>query len=100
MLVLACEVLMTNPWLRLRMLAFLALYVGLSPAARAQPFITLVNFNGTNGATPYPSLVQGIDGNLYGVTSQGGVSANCQALGGVNGCGTFFRMTPDGTLTT
>src|ERR1700729_268877 len=75
----------------------LAMTVGMT----AQTFTTLLDFNGSNGADPYyGSLVQGTDGNLYGVTFQGGVSANCQALGVNAGCGTIFKMTPDGALTT
>jgi hypothetical protein len=39
----------------------------------AQTYKTLVSFNGTNGAYPYPmSLIQGTDGNFYGTTIQGG----------------------------
>ncbi len=69
--------------------------------ATAQTFTTLVNFDGTNGEMPYlSSLIQGTDGNLYGATFEGGVSANCQALGIAFGCGTIFKMTPNGTLTT
>jgi uncharacterized repeat protein (TIGR03803 family) len=36
-----------------------------------------------------------MDGNLYGTTQAGGVGSNCE-----NGCGTVFRITPSGTLTT
>jgi len=46
-----------------------------------------------DGAAP-GALVQGSDGNFYGVTEQGG-SANC-----VNTCGTVFKITPAGVLTT
>lgn len=57
----------------------------------AQNFTTLVNFNGANGAAPQPEgLAQGIDGNLYGTTLQGGANNN----------GTVFKMTPAGALTT
>ncbi len=45
-------------------------------------FSTLLSFNGGNGANPYDSLVQGLDGNLYGTTS----------TAGVNGGGTVFRF--------
>ena len=61
-------------------------------ASSAQSFTTLVNFDGTNGANPLGSgsLIQGIDGNLYGTTRGGGAY----------GDGTVFLITPAGTLTT
>ena len=43
---------------------------------------TLVSFDGTNGANPQGGLVQGVDGNLYGTTADGGAS----------GDGTIFRL--------
>jgi len=51
--------------------------------------------NCTDGSQPYTGLVQATDGNLYGTTAYGG--ANCVATGG---CGTVFKITPEGTLTT
>jgi len=66
-------------------------------ASPAQTFTKLVNFELTNGADPqYVSLLQGLDGNFYGTTSNGGVN-NC---GGENSCGTIFKVTPSGNLTT
>src|SRR5580692_1610353 len=60
-------------------------------ASPAQTFTTLVNFNYTDGMNPYTmSLVQGTDGNLYGITE----------FGGANSLGTVFKVTPTGTLTT
>lgn len=55
-------------------------------------FTTLVEFNdpsGPRGIGPH-TLVQGSDGNLYGTTRRGGASS----------CGTFFKVTTSGTLTT
>src|SRR5271167_279887 len=64
-------------------------------AASAQTFKTVFTFDGTNGDAPSGALVQARDGNFYGVTLGGGVSPVC---GG--GCGTVFKITPAGTLTT
>jgi uncharacterized repeat protein (TIGR03803 family) len=54
---------------------------------------TLVSFNGADGLFPSAALIQATNGYLYGTTSSGG--ANC-----AQGCGTVFRMTPSGALTT
>src|SRR5205823_5416221 len=55
---------------------------------------TLVEFTGNGtvnkGAGPRGALVQGSDGNVFGVTSGGGA----------NSSGTIYKMTPDGSLTT
>jgi len=55
----------------------------------------LTAFNGSNGGNPYSGLVQGGDGNFYGTTSIGGSSTKCP-----KGCGTVYKITPGGTLTT
>lgn len=53
-------------------------------------FETLAVFDGANGKHPdYGYLVQGLDGNFYGTT----------ANGGNEGYGTVFRITPAGILT-
>jgi uncharacterized repeat protein (TIGR03803 family) len=57
---------------------------------------TLHSFGGSDGANPYGGLVQGTDGNFYGTTFNGG-NLSCEAP---YGCGTVFRITPSGTLTT
>ena len=58
-------------------------------AAPAQSFTTLLSFSESMGGNPGPgSLVQGIDGNLYGVAF----------YGGLEGDGTVFKITPAGTL--
>ena len=56
---------------------------------------TLHTFNGTDGDNPQSGLIQATDGNFYGTTASGGTSSNC---GG--GCGTVFKITPSGSLTT
>src|SRR5579864_1003956 len=59
-------------------------------------FTGLVSFNGTDGEFP-SALIEGTDGNLYGVTPSGGTGAACTFS---PGCGTVFTMTPAGGLTT
>jgi uncharacterized repeat protein (TIGR03803 family) len=51
--------------------------------------------NCTDGYSPAAALVQGSDGNFYGTTADGGAAGQCTI-----GCGTIFRITPTGTLTT
>src|SRR5215469_15671667 len=63
----------------------------------AQTFTTLVSFNGSNGANPVAGLVQGTNGDGYGTTSSGGAGTHCTTDGG---CGTVFKITPSGILTT
>ncbi len=56
---------------------------------KLKPFTRLHSFDTTDGAYPYAALIQASDGNFYGTTK----------LGGANGAGTVFRITPAGTLT-
>jgi uncharacterized repeat protein (TIGR03803 family) len=52
-------------------------------------------FKGTDGSYPAGGVVADSAGNLYGTTFGGGkTSSNC------TGCGTIFRLTPSGILTT
>ena len=65
-------------------------------------FTTLYNFCSqlkcADGSGPYSGLIQGSDGNLYGITIEGGTNYN-QAI--CNGsCGTLFQVTLQGQLTT
>jgi uncharacterized repeat protein (TIGR03803 family) len=61
-------------------------------------FTTLYSFCSetgcTDGAYPNASLIQATDGDFYGTTETGG--ANCAP----DGCGTVFKITPGGALTT
>jgi uncharacterized repeat protein (TIGR03803 family) len=50
-----------------------------------------------DGAVP-GGLIQGSDGNFYGITGQGGANSNATQC--ASGCGTIFQITPSGTLTT
>ena len=66
--------------------------------AQSVYFTTLTIFNGADGAGPSGPLVQGTDGNLYGTTVQGGANDNNNNC--PSGCGTLFRISPAGMLTT
>jgi len=72
----------------------MALCALLATCLSAQTFTTLYSFCSQagcpDGQFPYASLVQGIDGNLWGTTQQGGA----------HGSGTIYKITPDGQLTT
>ena len=65
---------------------------------KAGVLTTLLSFTGQNGSQPFfGSLIQGTDGYLYGTTITGGPFGACGSDGG---CGTAFRMSTGGTLTT
>jgi uncharacterized repeat protein (TIGR03803 family) len=49
----------------------------------------------TDGDYPLAGLIQANSGNFYGTTASGGTSSAC-----TGGCGTIFKITPGGTLTT
>jgi uncharacterized repeat protein (TIGR03803 family) len=59
---------------------------------------TLHSFDGADGEDPYAGLVEASNGDFYGTTPNGGNfgGANCALYG----CGTVFKITPSGTLTT
>ncbi len=61
-------------------------------------FATLYSFNVTDGALP-SGLIQATDGNVYGITEYGG-TGSCHTLLEANGCGTIFKITSGGSLTT
>jgi uncharacterized repeat protein (TIGR03803 family) len=64
---------------------------------------TLHNFHFTDGAGPgggegTGELTLGTDNNFYGVTFSGGTTTPCPVI--PHGCGTVFKITPGGVLTT
>ncbi|MGA8299542.1 MAG: choice-of-anchor tandem repeat GloVer-containing protein, partial [Terriglobales bacterium] len=59
-------------------------------ASSSQTFTNLVNFDDLDGTTPAAGLIQGTDGNLYGMTS----------YGGTQDAGTVFKTDTQGDLTT
>src|SRR5215471_8168242 len=64
--------------------------VATTVAMHAQTFTSLASFDYSNGSLPPGALVQGADGNFYGVAQIGGKYLN----------GTAFSMTPSGVLAT
>ncbi|HEY6292159.1 MAG TPA: choice-of-anchor tandem repeat GloVer-containing protein [Terriglobia bacterium] len=60
---------------------------------------TLHSFDNTDGSGP-SGLVQAANGNFYGTTSYGGANSCLTVVGTYLGCGTAFKITPNGTLTT
>ena len=88
---------MQRTWLRVRMRsALLMLGLVMAGALPAQQLTTLYSFctksggNCPDGDNVYAGLIQGLDGNLYGATYQGGVYGN----------GTIFKISRSGSLTT
>jgi uncharacterized repeat protein (TIGR03803 family) len=66
----------------------------------AQTFTTLTSFGGANGNGPTAALIQGVDGSFYGTTINGGTGMGSdQCLPPYGGCGTVFKVTPSGTIT-
>ncbi len=79
--------------------ALCLLWGALAVASSAQSLRTLAYFEGQNGASPYAGLTQGLDGNFYGTTFYGG-GQDGFCSGAYDGCGSIFKITPSGTLTT
>jgi uncharacterized repeat protein (TIGR03803 family) len=72
------------------------LFAAMAVPSSAQNFVSLSNFERKNGSEPIGSLVQGPDGTFYGTTQAGGNTSNgCPSFG----CGTAFKVTPEGVVT-
>jgi len=71
-----------------RTTSLIILLCSFAVAQDAKTFITLDSFDGSDGAYPHNSPVQGIDGNLYGTSTGQGIDQ-----------GTVYKITPTGTLT-
>lgn len=54
----------------------------------------LHSFAKTDGAYPFAGVILDASGNLYGTTAESGSGGGC----GDNGCGTVFKLAPDGTF--
>jgi uncharacterized repeat protein (TIGR03803 family) len=86
-------------WLRAACVVFLLCAATAITSQAATKFKSLVSFNLTDGLNPdLMSVVQGLDGNLYGTTVYGGVNKTCNTK--QIGCGTVFKITTGGNLTT
>jgi uncharacterized repeat protein (TIGR03803 family) len=88
-----------TPKLRLSSAARILLMFCMAAAisSPAQTFTTLASLGKTTGDFPKASLVQGLDGNYYEVTTEGGPYTfyPCSTFG----CGTVFKISPGGTVT-
>jgi uncharacterized repeat protein (TIGR03803 family) len=78
----------------MRACALFVLWATTTVTLPAQTLKSLKSFDNTDAAFPWATLIQGNDGNFYGTTQNGGNTA-CDL-----GCGTVFRITPNGKLTT
>src|ERR1700730_6067735 len=84
-------------WLRAACVVFLLCAATAITSPAATKFKSLVSFNLTDGLNPdLMSVVQGLDGNLYGTTVYGGVNKTCNTK--QIGCGTVFKIATGGNL--
>jgi len=87
----------------IRMITLALLALSLAVCAQAQTFTSLYSFctktNCADGDGVTAPLAQGTDGNLYGETAFGGGGVENSPCAGI-GCGTIFKITTQGKLTT
>jgi uncharacterized repeat protein (TIGR03803 family) len=72
-----------------------AIFKGTPGGNLTQIYSFCAQANCADGAKPIAGLIQAADGNFYGTTSSGGGFGPCFL-----NCGTIFKITPTGTLTT
>ena len=71
----------------------------MTPSGTTTSLYSFCSQNGcVDGYWPYGGLIQATDGNFYGTTVQGGGNGLC--FSNFVGCGTVFKITASGTLTT
>ncbi|MEI9864674.1 MAG: choice-of-anchor tandem repeat GloVer-containing protein [Limisphaerales bacterium] len=75
--------------LMLKLFLIIGFFGLVAVGAQGAYLTTLYSFDGTNGANPRAGLIQGTNGNFYGLAY----------VGGTNNLGTIFEMTPAGILT-
>jgi len=61
---------------------------------------SFTTLGGTGGQYPSAGLMQGTNGNFYGTTARGGPNTCTLRPGYKVSCGTIFKITPSGTVTT
>ncbi len=73
-----------------------AIVFGLTVSAYAQTENVLFNFdNGSGGGQLLSGVVLDSSGNLYGTTSNGGLTSDCTRFGS-SGCGVVYEVSPSG----
>ncbi|HEX3368630.1 MAG TPA: choice-of-anchor tandem repeat GloVer-containing protein, partial [Candidatus Cybelea sp.] len=72
----------------------------LTPSGSTYTETVVHEFSGSpDGLDPTDALVSDSSGNLYGTTSEGGLTT-CPSQSSVPGCGTVFKLTPSGSTYT
>jgi uncharacterized repeat protein (TIGR03803 family) len=86
-----------SPFALLGLAAVLAASAATAATATGSERVLHVFLGGTDGSAPQARLMKGDDGALYGTTAGGGGGTGCND--GDEGCGTVFKLTPQGVET-
>jgi hypothetical protein len=85
----------------LALMILLVMSVAAAPAAHAQTFTVLHNFEGGEGAQPQAGLIMDRAGNFYGTTPYGGDTEACSGEAGGGGlppgCGVVYKLKKSGS---